>query len=224
MVTAVNMHVVRNRVPILNDISLTIVAGETIALLGPNGAGKSTLLKCFAGAIRPARGSLRWFHDSSACHPAIRRRIGFSGHEHGLYGELTTLENLIFAARMQRLEQPTKLAEGALTAAALAHLSGKRVALLSQGLRQRVALVRSTIHDPPLILLDEPFASLDGAGRAWLNSLFDLWRHSGRSVCFASHDAPHSREFADRVVSLDRGRIAGVEYMQPRPCLAQRSA
>lgn len=218
------MCVVRNRVAILNDISLQIRVGEAVAILGPNGAGKSTLLKCFAGAVRPDRGELCWFGNSSASSPKVRRKIGFSGHEHGLYGELTTLENLVFAARMYGLENPAKHVESALAAASLIHLSNKRVALLSQGLRQRVAIVRSTIHNPPLVLLDEPFASLDRQGRAWLDSLFATWRQSGQAVCFASHDAVHSRELADRLVTLDCGRIVDVEDTRAWSPVSRRSA
>ncbi len=223
-ISAAGLRVVRNRVSILSDITLKVRAGETVAILGPNGAGKSTLLKCFAGAIRPDRGELCWFGDSSICSSGVRRKIGLAGHEPGLYGELTLAENLLFAARMYGIGNPEKHVEGLLAAASLAHLCDKRVALLSQGLRQRATIVRSTVHAPPLILLDEPFASLDSHGRAWLESLFESWRRSGRTVCFVSHDAAHSRAHADRLVTLDCGRIVDVEEMHQRPPLARRSA
>jgi heme exporter protein A len=224
VVAAANVRVIRNRVSILNDISLQVRAGETAAILGPNGAGKSTLLKCFAGAIRPDHGNLRWFNGSSAYGLNVRRKIGFAGHEHGLYGELTALENVVFAARMYGIASPRRCVASALTAASLAHLANKRVAVLSQGLRQRIAILRSTIHNPSLILLDEPFASLDGQGRAWLDSLFESWRRSGQTVCFVCHDAAHSRALADRVVTLECGRVVDIEETHVRSSVSRWSA
>jgi ABC-type multidrug transport system ATPase subunit len=223
-IAAARVCVVRNRLSILDDVSIKAYTGETVAILGPNGAGKSTLLKCFTSAIRPDSGELRWFDGSSRYGLDIRRKIGFSGHEPGLYGELTVSENLVFAARMFGVERSRKCAESALVAASLSHISNKRVALLSQGLRQRVAILRSTIHDPLLILLDEPFASLDEQGRAWLESLFESWHKTGRTVCFVSHDVVHSRSLADRVVMLDRGRIVNIEETHSWPAVSRRSA
>lgn len=224
VIAAANVCVVRNRVVILNDVSLQIRTGEAIALLGPNGAGKSTLLKCMAGAIRPDRGGIRWFGDSSTCSAKVRRTIGFVGHEHGLYSELTVRENLVFAAGMFGAERPAKHVASALAEASLAHLADKRVALLSQGLRQRVAIIRSTIHKPSLILLDEPAASLDSQGRAWLDSIFAAWRRSRQTVCFVSHDAGHSRTIADRVVTLDHGRVVAIEEIHHSSPVIRRSA
>lgn len=223
-VRAADLRVVRNRVAILHDVSLNIRVGETVAVVGPNGAGKSTLLKCFTGAICPDRGELCWFGESPTCSSEVRRKVGFAGHEHGLYGELSTLENLVFAARMFGIDDPQKYSDDALAAASLAHLSKTRVALLSQGLRQRVAIIRSTIHAPLLILLDEPFASLDSQGRDWLDSLFEMWRRSGQAVCFVSHDPDHSRELADRVITLDRGRLVDVEEKHACIPVTRRSA
>lgn len=224
VVAAAGVWVVRNRVPVLSDVSLNILAGETIAILGPNGAGKSTLLKCLAGVIRPDRGEFRWFDRLPQCNSSIRRQIGFLGHEHGLYGELTARENLVFAGRMYGVKQPSEQADSALEAASLTQVANKRVVQLSHGLRQRVAVVRAAIHNPRLVLLDEPCASLDVQGRAWLDTRFDEWRHAGTSVCFVSHDFNHSNALADRVVTLEGGRIVNVETAKRRHTLSQRSA
>lgn len=221
---ATGVCVVRHRVPVLDDVSLRIFAGETIAVLGPNGAGKSTLLKCLAGAMRPDGGELLWFNRLQQSCSSIRRPIGFLGHEHGLYWELTARENLVFAGRMYGVEQPLEHAERSLKAASLVHIANKRVAQLSQGLRQRVAIIRAAVHDPRLVLLDEPFASLDAQGGAWLDALFDEWRHAGKAVCFVSHDVHHSNALADRIVTLEAGRIVNVATSARRLTLSQRSA
>jgi heme exporter protein A len=215
-VEAIGLTVVRNRVPVLREIVLSVRPGEAVALMGPNGAGKSTLLRCLAGAVRPDRGTIRWFGSSAARSLTVRRQIGFIGHESGLYSELTTLENLVFAGRMYGVACPDKRAKELLAAAGLEPLTDRLVGQLSQGLRQRLAIARAVVHEPQLVLLDEPFASLDAQGRDWLEQLFHHWRRDGSTVCFVSHDPRDSRGLADRLVSLDAGRIVEAE---PTTCL-----
>lgn len=225
--TAVNtadLTVVRNRVAILHSIDLNVAAGKVIGLIGPNGAGKSTLLKCLAGLVRIDRGHIEWFSTSRSCSPAIRRRIGYAGHEHGLYLELTALENLIFAARMFGLSDAVRIAKLALHSVGLLTVANKAIAQLSQGMRQRVSIARATLHDPQLVLLDEPFASLDGQGHAWLESLFATWQELGKTVCFVSHDINLSRRLADKLVSLESGSITDVESIARRSHVSLRSA
>jgi heme ABC exporter ATP-binding subunit CcmA len=207
-VEMIGLTVFRNHLPVLNDINLLVHQGELVAIMGPNGAGKSTLLKCLAGALRLNRGEVRWFGGSEIRSPNVRQYVGFVGHECSLYSELTVLENLIFAGRMHRLEWPRNRAIQSLETAGLEWSAHRRVGTLSQGLRRRVAIVRALMHDPMLILLDEPFASLDTNGRRSLEGLFRGWRNAGRTVCFASHDVCQSRLLADRIVSLDCGCIA----------------
>ena len=95
---------------------------------------------------------------------------------------------------------------------------------LSQGMRQRLSIVRALVHEPRLIVLDEPSSSLDAAGRQWLERLFQRWRHAGRTVCFVSHDAAQSRSLADRVVHLDAGKIVAIEKGDRPLTPLQRSA
>ena len=224
VVEAIGITVVRNRVPVLREVVLSVRPGETVALMGPNGAGKSTLLRCLAGAARPDRGTIRWFGNAAGRSMADRRRIGLAGHESGLYFELTALENLIFAARMYGVVRPDNRAKELLAAAGLEPLTNRLVGQLSQGLRQRLAIARAVVHEPQLILLDEPFASLDAQGRDWLEQLFRQWRRAGRTVCFVSHDVRDSRGLADRLVSLDAGRIVEVEPTGCLPAFSLQSA
>jgi heme exporter protein A len=220
MVEITDLTVYRNRIPVVNGVSLAVRSGELVAVAGANGAGKSTLLKCLAGVVRPDRGVVMWFETSSRLTRTARCQIGFAGHDCGLYAELTAFENLVFAARMHGVTHPAARAKEALTAAGLEGMAGRPVRHLSQGMRQRLAIARAVLHEPTLILLDEPFASLDEAGRCWVEQLFRQWRLAARAVCYVSHDAPRNHELADRIIVLDAGRIVesktqhGARYRQ----------
>jgi sodium transport system ATP-binding protein len=192
--------------------------------MGANGAGKSTLLKCLAGAVRPSTGQVRWFGNSVARSLPVRRRIGFVGHELGLYSELTALENLLFVGRMCGLESARDRAWELLATIGLEPQADRLVGQLSQGMRRRLAIARALVHEPLLILLDEPFVSLDADGRSSLERLFKQWQCAGRAVCFASHNARQSHILADRIVRLDAGRIVANERITVRSTHSLRSA
>ena len=215
---------VYGRVPVLCDIDLAVAQGESIAVMGPNGAGKSTLLKCLVGAVRPAAGHVRWFGEATTRRDVVCRQIGFVGQECGLYAELTALENLLFAGRMNGVANIHDRARALLTDAGLELQAHRPAGQLSQGMRQRLSIVRAVVHEPRLIVLDEPSSSLDAAGRQWLERLFQRWRHAGRTVCFASHDAAQSHNFADRVVQLDAGKIVAIKKIDCQLTTLQRSA
>jgi ABC-type multidrug transport system ATPase subunit len=154
----------------------------------------------------------------------FRRRTGFSGHEVGLYAELTALENLAFAARMHGLARAREAAQQLLESAGLAAISTRALCQLSQGLRRRLAILRAVIHDPELILLDEPFDSLDTNGTRWLEHQFARWRKANRTVCFASHNVEQCHTLADRIMWLDAGRLTAVEQTNYRFTLSRRIA
>lgn len=221
---AIGLTVIRARVQIVREIGLTIARGETVAIMGPNGAGKSTLLACLAGALRPTTGEICCFGNSPSRSAAAKRQIGFVGHQTGLYGELTALENLIFAARMYGIDCPTKHAQTFLAETGLEQMKDRRVAQLSQGARRRLAIARAFIHDPHLILLDEPFASLDANGSEWLELLFQKWRDTERTVCFVSHDVEQSRYLADRIIWLKAGRIAATDWLTGQTAFSRKTA
>jgi len=213
VVEATRVSVVRNRAPILNDVDLAVARGETVAIMGRNGAGKSTLLGCLAGTLQPTCGSVVCFGDSPTRSAGAKRQIGFVGHRTGLYAELTARENLMFAARMYEVDGPSKRVHALLAEAGLEPINTRPVAELSQGVRRRLAILRAIVHQPRLILLDEPFVSLDADGCAWLEAYFQHWRDTGRTVCFASHQIEQGRRLADRTIWLEAGRIATIERL-----------
>jgi ABC-type multidrug transport system ATPase subunit len=141
-----------------------------------------------------------------------------------LYGELTALENLTFTGRMYGIERPAQTAEVLLHESGLEWVAHQAVNKLSQGLCRRLAIARVLVHHPKLILLDEPFVSLDSEGRQWLERLFDKWRQDARAVCFTSHDDGQCRKLADRVVRIHRGQISGFDPSASDLTIARRSA
>lgn len=223
-VDVTNLAVFRDRLPILSDVTFSLPQGQTLALLGANGAGKSTLLRCLAGGLRAHQGDIRWFGEGKPRATKVRRRIGWVGHELGLYRELTAAENLTFAGRMYGVANAADRAMRLLRAADLEWAARREVARLSQGMCRRLAILRALIHVPTLILLDEPFASLDRESTHWLEQLFRTWRDEGRTVCFASHDVGQSRALADRTLWLESGQIAADEVGPFHAAFSLRSA
>jgi len=206
-VEAARLSKTLGRRTVLRDLSLSLAEGETVALTGSNGAGKTTLLRCLAGVLRPTRGEVRWFGKSPRLNPALRCNVGLLDHESLLYPHLTIRENLAFAARMHGLA--AAVADRWLEKIALPHASDFFPPQVSRGMRQRVALARALIHEPKIVLLDEPFTGLDRQASGWLADLLLQLRKSGRSICCASHDLQITRRLTDRVVQLEEGRLAG---------------
>jgi heme exporter protein A len=213
---AVDAAFTRSRGMVLRDIQLAVGPGETAAALGDNGAGKTTLLLGLAGCLRPARGQIRWLGAPAAQHAALRRQIGFLGHETGLYSALTAFENLVFAARMWGLDDPHEHAREFLAATGMAQQAHTPVQRLSRGLRQRLAIARVVIHDPPILLLDEPFTCLDAAGRNWLAQFLRRRSAQGRAIVFTSHDTQQCGAVADRLLVLRSGRLQSFDISMAR--------
>ena len=203
----VSRHFGRRRA--VSHVSFHASRGSIVGLLGPNGAGKSTILSMLATLLRPSGGCIRYGHFDSVLHGgALRGSIGVLGHDLFLYPELTARENLEFFAGLYALQQPAAAAETALERAGLAHRASDPVSSFSRGMRQRVALERALIHDPRLLLLDEPFTGLDdsSAGRL-LNRLRSLRDH-GTIIVLATHDLELAEGLFDCAVFLRDGRMA----------------
>ena len=192
----------------LNRVSLTLRTGELVGLLGPNGAGKSTLLGVVATLIQPSEGSVRYGDQAaSAAGVALRAQVGFLSHDLQLYPELTARENLEFSAGLYGLNDPSGRAAAALVRAGLEHRADDVAEGFSRGMRQRLALERALLHEPRLVLLDEPFTGLDEtASRALAVRLRGL-RDDGRIVFLATHDLDVVDGLLDRAVMLSRGRM-----------------
>ena len=190
----------------LRSLNLELEAGERLAVLGDNGAGKTTLLRLLATISRPAAGSLQLFGlDAIRQRSALRPRIGYLAHQPGLYPALTALENLQFFAVLHGL--PRSRAAEALDELDLGGAAQRPAGQLSRGMQQRLAIARCLLHDPELVVLDEPDASLDSAGRSVLGRLL-----RGRTVVMASHDLGFAREICDRSLRLRDGRPLGDEF------------
>jgi len=189
-------------------VDLSVEPGECLALFGHNGAGKTTLLKMLAGLARPTEGRVLVFGEEVRSTSAdARRRLGFLSHETLLYDELTGVENLAFYARLYGLGFPGSLARRAVARAGLEAHADLPVGSYSRGMQQRLALARATLHDPDILLLDEPFTGLDpGAARALSGSLRDL-RAAGKTVVLTTHDIETGYRLADRVAVMRRGRL-----------------
>ena len=189
----------------LAAVSVTVAAGQTLAVLGPNGAGKTTLLRLLATLLRPHGGELRVLgHALPDEGWAVRGRIGLLGHEPLLYRELTARENLAFHAALHGVAR--ERGEELLAAVGMERRADEPVRTLSRGLVQRVAVCRALLHDPELLLLDEPRANLDPAASDLVEPL--IGRASGRTRVIVSHDPRGAVAEADVVLGLVRGRAA----------------
>jgi heme exporter protein A len=187
----------------LSDISLSLAAGETLVVFGPNGAGKTTLLRILATLLRPHAGTVEVLGRALPADGwAVRRRIGFLGHEPLLYRELSAEENLRFHARLHGVG-----AERVATVLAAVGMDGRArepIKTLSRGMVQRVAVARAVLHEPEVLLLDEPYANLDPAAREQVTGLIGATCGCTRVVC--SHDPGGGVAEADLVLGLREGR------------------
>ena len=187
----------------LGPLDLELGSGERIAVLGGNGAGKTTLLRLLATAARPAAGSLQILGlDASRQRDRLRGRLGYVGHQLGLYPALTVRETLQLFATLQGVDRAR--AGDKLESVGLAELATQRVEQLSRGQQQRLALARAVLHEPELLVLDEPDASLDVEGRRLLGELVQ-----GRTLVMATHDRALARQLCGRALLLQGGREAG---------------
>src|SRR6184192_3962685 len=185
----------------LDGVSFTLMPGQTLAIFGPNGSGKTTLLKVLAGLIRPQQGSVRVAGGRGA--------IGWIGHQSHLYEHLTVRENLLFWASLYGVAAARR---GPRAAEVLGRLgmrdrADRPVWSLSRGLAQRVAIARALMHDPQVLLLDEPFTGLDLAAAAEFRSLLAQLRGAGRVVVLATHNVDEGVELASDVAFQRRGRF-----------------
>jgi len=194
----------------LRGVSLRVAAGEALAVMGHNGSGKSTLLRVVATLLRPTRGAGSVFgHDLVGDAGAVRAAVGLLGHAPGLYDDLTAVENLAFAARM--LGRPGD--RGALLAALEATglppdvAAGERARSLSSGMRRRVALARTLLQRPRLLLLDEPYNSFDAAGVALVNELVGETRARGGAALLVTHELGRAEGVCDRIAELEGGLL-----------------
>jgi heme exporter protein A len=192
----------------VDGVSVELAAGQSLVVLGPNGAGKTTLLRVLATLLRPSAGEVRVLGCSLPREAwKLRGRVGYLGHEPLLYRDLTGRENLRFNARLHGLAsgEAEERIDVLLESVGMEQRANERVDGLSAGMRQRLAIARCVLHDPELLLLDEPDSHLDAEGRELARELIGR----GRTRVLVSHDPERALPESDRVLVLEQGgRVA----------------
>lgn len=206
----VSRHYGRRRA--LTRISLTCRSGQVLGLLGPNGAGKSTLLSILATLLAPSAGEVRYGPRTAAeAGPSLRACLGFLSHDLYLYPELTAFENLKFFAQLYGVSDLGDRVAAALDRSGLASRRDDVVSGFSRGMRQRLALERALLHQPRLLLLDEPFTGLDDASVAALVARLRELRSAGRILVVVTHDLDVAEQLLDKVAVLKEGRLVAFD-------------
>ena len=193
--------------PALREITFSVGSGVCLALLGRNGAGKTTLLRILAGLSRQAKGSVTIF-GRQVRDSATRARVGVLGHGIAVYDELSALENLVLFAKLYGLADPRRRALEWLERTGLDHVCDSLVREFSRGMRQRLALARALLHNPDLLLLDEPFTALDDRAIAVLQARLRDALAAGRTIVMSTHQLREALELATHVALVSRGRLA----------------
>jgi ABC-type multidrug transport system ATPase subunit len=192
----------------LHGVTARFEAGRVAAVLGPNGAGKSTLLGILSTLVSPSSGTLHWRGAPVDRGSPLRSRIGYVGHDPGLYGDLTARENLRFFCALHGCDDTPARLDRLLARVGLGDVpADKSARTFSRGILQRLALARALAHDPVLLLFDEPSSALDPAGAAWLQTELTAERAAGRTVVLVTHDLEAAAAIADQVLILRRGRV-----------------
>jgi heme exporter protein A len=197
--------------PVLRGVDLDVERGQFLALFGPNGSGKTTLLRILAALARPTSGTVRiggWELPGEAGY--VRAQLGVVGHLPLLYDTLTAEENLLFFARLYDLPPAGRRerVESVLRRVGLWRRARDVVRTYSRGMQQRLAIARAILHDPAVLLLDEPYTGLDRDAAALFDDLLREVAISGRTVVMTTHDLRRSQTLADRIAILSRGKIA----------------
>ena len=192
----------------LRGVDLTVGDGTFLTLFGPNGAGKTTLMRIVASLSGPTDGQIRVRgQDLGKEAVAVRRQIGLISHNPLLYGDLSADENLRFFARMYELDNPAPRIEAVLRQVGLFARRRDPVRTYSRGMVQRLAIARATLHDPAIMLLDEPYTGLDLQAADMLRGLLQDLAASSRTVLLTTHNLEQGLEMCDRIAVLHRGRI-----------------
>ena len=195
--------------PVLWDLDLTVDWGEFLVIFGPNGVGKTTLLKVLSTQARPDSGEV-WVAgvERERDAGAIRRVVGVVAHQGFLYEDMTCLENLIFYGRMFGLKMLRHRVAELLRRVGLDSRSNQKVRTLSNGMQKRLSIARAILHEPLILLLDEPEAGLDQEALEMLEGLLEEWKAEGWTVVMTTHNLDRGLDWGERVAIMSGGRIA----------------
>lgn len=191
---------------IIRDISFSVEQGEIFGLLGPNGAGKTTLIRLLLDVIKPDSGKIRVF--GGALDSAGKDRIGYLPEERGLYRKTKLLDMLVYLAQLKNVpkKEAQANAEALLKSLELYEHRGKRVEELSKGMQQKIQFLSSIIHNPELIILDEPFSGLDPVSTKTVKAKILEYRSAGRTVILSTHMMEQAQKLCDRILMLNKGQ------------------
>ena len=191
----------------VNDVTFDVGPGIT-GLLGPNGAGKTTLLHMMAGFLRPSAGTVQLDETPTWRHPELYRRVGLVPEREAVYGFLTGLQFVTAAAQLQELDDPAGAAERAIGLVDLHDAAGRAIGGYSKGMRQRVKVAAALVHEPSVLILDEPFNGMDPRQRLHMMDLLRSMSAEGRTILFSSHILEEVERLSDRVLVVVAGRLA----------------
>ncbi len=193
---------------ILSDMDLELRKGESAVLFGPNGAGKTTLVKILAALIKPDAGEVYINGRSLKKEPQeIRRTVGVVSHEHFLYYDLTVAENLRFFGRLYGVEELSEKVDLSLQGLGIQFKKNELVRDLSNGMKQRASIARAMLHEPDVLMFDEPFAGLDNEGVSFLINVIERSRKNNKTVIVTTHNSDLGLKICDAVLMLDQGRV-----------------
>jgi heme exporter protein A len=195
----------------VDGVDLTLYPGDCLALFGPNGAGKTTLMRVIAGLLRPTAGAVHVGGRSLRDDAAARSQVGLISHQSMLYRALTARENVEFAAKLYGVADPKAAAHRALEQMKILDRRETPVRSLSRGLQQRVSIARAIVHEPHVVLLDEPYTGLDAAGGAALTEMLHILRNAGAALILVTHNVEEGLAVASHAAVMIAGKIVRLD-------------
>ena len=199
----------------VDGISFTVAAGETFGLLGPNGAGKTTTINMIVGALKPDSGTVKLNEETDPTRSRVRKMIGVAPQSLSLYDELTAAENLRFFGSLYNLSK-SKLrsrVQWALEFAGLSERKNDRVGTYSGGMKRRLNLACALVHDPPVILLDEPTVGVDPQSRNHIFESIEKLKEQGKTIIYTTHYMEEAERLCDRIAIIDNGKVLAADTL-----------
>ena len=192
---------------ILNDVTLVVKRGDIFGYLGPNGAGKTTSIRIILGLFTPTSGKVTVLGQSPQ-HDDVRKKIGFVLETDGLYENMSAYDNLAYFARLYDISAPAEKVNQVIGLVELADRAKDKVGTYSKGMRQRLALARAMLHDPELLVLDEPTAGVDPTGQIEIRQIMlDMVNEQGKTILLSSHNLDEVHRICNRIALINKGRI-----------------